>query len=197
MQTPNVSEIPKDVIFQTKTKLARCTLVYMSGAIAKILLKSTTFKNCSNCKRNLFVRHDATIADDFIEARQYKHGNLLRPGQYLTFLITHALNSLFYLIPRICTVNGISKVLASVLEKNLSFKVINCKEHNLGDKLCQIIIRCALFWWCKHVNKIARGTDTKLSKFLSTNPNKNYINPIKLQAYIKHQNSKKKCPTKL
>lgn len=105
--TISVPDIPRDISLQKRTKLSRCSVIYMSGAICKIVLKLKMFSTCEICKKNLSLRHQYPQDDDFIDARQYELGHLFRPGTYVTFLITHCLNSLFYLIPRVCTSKNI------------------------------------------------------------------------------------------
>ncbi|KAJ8910063.1 hypothetical protein NQ315_013318 [Exocentrus adspersus] len=184
-------DIPREISIPKRVKIARSTIVYMSGAIYRILLKSKILKNCEICKSNLSIRHGAVMDDDFIEARQYERGHLLKPGHYLNFLMNHSLSYLFYLIPRICTYKNISKILQNILQHNLNFKVVNCPQHTLGEKLCEVITRCALYWWTKQINRIANGTDSKFARFLATNPNKEYLDPLKLQAYEKYVACKK------
>ncbi|XP_074033220.1 transposable element P transposase [Leptinotarsa decemlineata] len=175
-----------------KTKLARCTLKYMSGSIGRILLKSKIINNCDDCKRNILFRYNSESDDDFIDARQYERGHLIRPGQCLNFLVSQSLNYLFYIIPRLGTAKNISICLENILTNKLYFQPLNCPQHDTGKKLYQIIIRCSLFWWTKSVNKIAKGIDTKFSKFLSKNPPKAYIDPIKVHDRRTFEKNKKR-----
>lgn len=188
--TSKISDISKDIPLQNRTKIARCTIVYMSGYIAKTILKSPFIKKCDHCKKNLSIRHYNSMDDDFIESRQYENATLFRPGQYLNFLVTHSLNSLFFLIPRICTIENISKILQSILKSKLNFDIINCPQHKLGHQLCTLIVRCALFWWTRQVNKIVSGTDSKFSRYVSSNPL--HVDPIKLQALKIYETSLKR-----
>ncbi|XP_023312722.1 uncharacterized protein LOC111692830, partial [Anoplophora glabripennis] len=142
----DLPEIPRNIIIHKETKIARCTLVYMGGAIIKILLKTKMLKECKNCQNKLSVRHGMPMEDDFIEAREYERAHLMKPGHYVNFLVTHSMKSLFYLIPRLVTTNKIANVLKHILQQNLNFNVLNsCPQHNLGLKLCEVMVRCALF----------------------------------------------------
>ncbi|XP_045461866.1 uncharacterized protein LOC123687845 isoform X1 [Harmonia axyridis] len=174
--------IPKLIVLEQKSKFSRCTLVYMCGFICKILFKDKLIKQCDKCKKNLTFNSEELGDMDFIQVRQYKHGKLTKPGQCVSFLFRHSLNYLFYIIPRICEKKNISLYLKSFLMKYLDFKILNCNEHMLGEKVCETIIRCSLHWWCKQVNEIMSGTDTKFSKFLLTSPSEEFIDPIKIGA---------------
>ncbi|VEN62360.1 unnamed protein product [Callosobruchus maculatus] len=146
-------QVPRQIVSQSRTKVLRCTIVYISGAILKILMRSKTVRNCEECRNHLAVRNQTPRVDDFIEARQYEQGHLSRPGDCLTFLITYSINILFYLIPLVCHYRNISKSLQNRLQSELNFNIMNCLSHNLGMNLWQVIIRCSLFWWCKQVNQ--------------------------------------------
>lgn len=176
-------ETPKDIVLSKRTRIGRCTIKYMSGAIIKILCKSKEIKNCKICKENLLKRHSIQYEDDeIIEARQYERGNLVLPGDFSNFLISMSLSHLFYLIPRLRITPSVCEILCNILLKELSFCTINCPSHNLGQKLCKLITRCCLYWWSKSVNKILQGRDTKFSVFLSRTKNKTLIDPIKQHA---------------
>ncbi|XP_045473667.1 uncharacterized protein LOC123680055 [Harmonia axyridis] len=186
--------IPKLIVLQEKSKFSNCTLIYMSGFISKILLKDKLFKQCDKCKKKITFNSQELGDIDFIQVRQYKYGKLTKPGQCVSFLFRHSLNYLFYIIPRICEKKNISLYLKSFLMKNLDFQILNCNEHSLGEKVCETIIRCSLHWWCKQVNEIMNGTDTKFCKFLRTSPCEELVDPIKLMAKrIFDTKRKKKC----
>lgn len=168
-------------------------MIYMSGAILRMMSKLKLVKDCQNCRHNLLIRHGTADEhdDDFIEAREFQRGKLIRPGNYGHFLINNSLNYLFYMILRVCESKSIAVILRTSLKKQLNFNSINCSEHNLGEQLCNLLVRCSLFWWCKSVNSILKGTDTKFKKFLSLKPHSHFIDPVKMHA-LKMYNKKRK-----
>lgn len=183
----NIISLPRNLLLDKQTKIARCTVTYMSWYIGKLLKNSS--KSCPECLSNI-TSQIPSRSDDFIEARQYEKAELVRPNNYLNFLVSHSLFSLFYLIPILCTSKNISKLLEYILKENFHFNPMNCSQyHNLGDKLCNIVVRCSLFWWSKSINKIMKGKDTKFAKYLSSNPAN--VDPIKLHAYRKFESKRK------
>lgn len=189
IETPSENVcLPLDIPFYQKTKVARCTITYMSGYIARVLLKYC--KNCEICKQNLCIQH-SDKDQDFIQARQFDKAHLIRPSSFLLFLVSHSLYSLFYCIPRYCHISDISKYFINALKKNLNLEPLNCSQHDLGNQFCKLILRCSLFWWSKSVNKIAKGKDSKFSSFLSTKPDLKKVDPIKLQAHKRYLSKRK------
>ncbi|KAJ8910621.1 hypothetical protein NQ315_002857 [Exocentrus adspersus] len=90
-------EVPSTVTLHRRSKVSRCTATYISGFIARKLLRKT---KCENCKSNLLFR-DNNNDTDFIKARQYDHCKLIKPGTVFTFLVSQSIARLFYLIPRL------------------------------------------------------------------------------------------------
>jgi hypothetical protein len=65
--------------------------------------------------------------------------------------------------------------------------VLNCVDHtHIGDLVATSIIRCILYYWCKSVNKVLVGKDEKFVRYLRHEPNKTFIDPIKLEARNKY-----------
>lgn len=184
-----VPEIPPNILLYKRTKISKCTATYIAGFIAKKMMAKI---KCVNCRDNCLKRHSDSDTD-FIDARQYEKSKLVRPGSYFYFLVAQSISILFYLIPRLCHYLNVSSVLKTVLKKQLSFGVINCLEHNeSGDILIKIIVRCSLYFWCKRINLVTKGKDEKFSRFLSKNPSKDKIDPVKLSAYKKFQSKIKR-----
>lgn len=77
--------IPPSVTDFKKSKITRCILTYISGFIAKKLLKQIDF---DICKQKLLYRdHDKDI-----EARQYNHSRLVKPGTFFTFITSQPID---------------------------------------------------------------------------------------------------------
>lgn len=183
-------EIPSAVVAFKKSKISRCTQVYIAGYITKKLFEKI---KCGSCKQKLLYRdHDEDT--DFITARQYKHSNLIKPGTVLSFLISQSTARLFYVIPRLCHIKQISLLLQKILlEQQPNFKLINQSCHLNNDiTLVKIVIRCCLFFWCKQVNRIIKGKDSKFIKFIQMKPDAALIDPVKMQAYKKLQKKNKR-----
>lgn len=107
--------------------------------------------------------------DDFIEAREYNEAHLVKPGSFITFLVSNALKALFYLIPRICDKDYVLRILRAHLKQNLSFSIINCAQHNLAENVCHFTVQCAAFWWSRSGNKISKGLNDKFAIFWRVN----------------------------
>lgn len=175
--------IPQIVLVK-KTKVARCITSYISGYVARYLLNH--FGKCNNCKENITYQ-DKNVSDhDYIIARQYKNSKLTKAGTTLNIYVIHCLEYLFYLIPRQCHEFHISLKLYHILKENVNITPLNCPLHDISTVFYKFIIRCALFWWCRSINKILKGKDNKFTKFLLTKPNSQAIDPIKLAAHKKY-----------
>lgn len=83
-------------------------------------------------------------------------------------------------------------VLQNILNNEVNFKPINCKLHNSGKIVCQFIVRCCIHFWCRKINKIVRGRDSKLINFIKRHQNTPSIDPIKVIAHKKMLNSSRR-----
>lgn len=189
-------EMPK-IAITGRTKIAQCTLTYMSGFIAKKMIK---LSKCNLCKNNIL--HRTNMIDlDFIEARQYPRSTLTKPGNYFNFVVGLSLEYLFYAIPRSCNRKKISNALMNFIENKVNFVPLNCNIHNtFKHKVSKFIVKCAIYFWCKKINRISKGKDLKFLKFLRNDKNnKQKLDPIKAQAYKKYLNKikRKKCKNQL
>ncbi|XP_044766247.1 uncharacterized protein LOC123322368 [Coccinella septempunctata] len=139
--------IPK-FIKLNRTRLSKCTIVYMTGALIKTIFKNESIKRCDICRNNLLSNNELVKDTDFIEPGTYESGNLIKPGSYAHLLFSHSFSYLFYYIPRICERKNVSKILFDILSKTFEYAIMKCASHNLDKILCETIIRCILFWWC-------------------------------------------------
>lgn len=180
--------MPNFLPLHKKTKIGRCTIKYYAGYVArKVNLLSAKFK-CDTCKNNLLLWGNSTDTD-FIELREYTKNLFVRPGDYLTFIVSRAVPMLYYLIPRLAGTQNISVALKEILIRNVDFKPINCLQHDLKTQNCNFLIKCALYFWCKKVNRICNGQELKFIK----NSNRKNVDPIKLRAYEKWEKRRKFC----
>nr|CAI5819814.1 unnamed protein product [Callosobruchus analis] len=63
----NTPQVSRQIVPQSRTKLSRCSVVYISGAIFKILKRSKTISNCEECRNHLALRHQTLRDDDIVE----------------------------------------------------------------------------------------------------------------------------------
>ncbi|KAJ8926619.1 hypothetical protein NQ314_020983 [Rhamnusium bicolor] len=164
-------DVPASLSFVKKSRVAKSSITYVAGFMARKVLKST--RNCQNCQ-NVLLYSDGNVELDVIEARQCQNNNLVKPGSYLCFATNQSSSRLFYLIPRLCHRNNLFAMLKQVILKEVNFTVLNCADHkHIGDLVATLPIRCILYYWCKSVNKILVGKDVKFVKYLSCETNKN------------------------
>lgn len=119
------------------------TIAYFAGYIAKKTMKQA---QCRRCQENL-LNGDGNIPLDVIEAREYMHAHLARPGSYLYFITSRSLSILFHIIPRYCFVSNLSKCLETVLLSHIEWRPLNCGNgHELGTFVRKLILKCIIFF---------------------------------------------------
>lgn len=175
--------LASQVLLYKKVKVARCITTYISGYVARFLLKS--FGRCVLCKKNICFQENASD-HDYIVCREYNKSHLIRSGTFLNYCVTHSLELLFYIIPRFCDKLNIPHILYDILKQSINSKPLNCPQHDVSNKFYKFVVRCSLFWWCKSVNKILKGKDGKFINFLASKPNLNRIDPMKILASKKY-----------
>ncbi|KAK9678986.1 Transposase protein [Popillia japonica] len=123
--SPEVA-IPQNI---KKTRVAECTIAYFAGYIAKKSLKNVDCRDCNS----VLLHSDGNIPVDVIEARQYKHAVLQKPGSYLYYVTNRALSILFYLIHKHCHEHHLNKILDAALRQQINFTPLNCRNgHELA-----------------------------------------------------------------
>lgn len=186
-------QIPSSIILNRRTRVGQCTLTYIRGYLAKRLMKSL---RCDSCKNNLQYWNEH-LANDFIEARQYPTSKLVKPGSFFYYLVSQTFSHLYYLIiPRMCHIGNITNILENILMEKIDFKPINCPSHDMGNNICKLAVKCSLYFWCRSVNKIAKGKDSKFIFYLKRQNDLSFIDPMKLKAHHKFLNKSKKKKTK-
>jgi hypothetical protein len=141
-----------------KTRVAKSTCAYIAGFICKKALKKA---HCQNC-RDVLLYSDGSVPLEVIQARQYRHSNLQKPGSFLYFCTSTALTILFDVIPKICNCLNIKVVLSNILMKNIDLTPLTCvNKHKMGSIVVKFIIKTILHFWCKQVNKLLHGKDEK------------------------------------
>lgn len=182
----NIEDLP---VGGRKSRVARATLAYIAGYVAKKMLKK--FGNCDECKR-LLLHSDGDIPVEVIQAKTYRKSSLVEPGGYLYFVVTESCSRLFYCIPRLCHIYNISGTLEAMLFKYINFSVLNCSIHtNLGKLVCELIVCTITFFWTKQVNLILKGNNEKFKCVLTNLPHSKLIDPIRVEAHNKYLKRRK------
>lgn len=185
----NTSHIPETRLYK-KVKVSSCITTYISGYVARFLLKY--FGNCRICNNNICFQENTNLVDhDYITSREFNKSKLTKPGSFLKYSVTHSLDLLFYWIPRLCNKPNLVLYLTDLLNRFLNTKPLDCPKHAISKKFISFIITCALYWWCKSINKILKGKDSKFINFLANKPNFHVIDPMKVLTNKKY-NSKLK-----
>ena len=184
------SLVPHNFLIR-KSKISRCTVKYVAGYLARVLKKKN---KCSFCLMHILEdKSKLQIDADFIDARQYENSQLTTPGTLFYLTVGRSLNYLFYTIPRLSNKKKITEILVAFLKKQVNFKPFKCTLHsNLGDSILNLIVKCSIYFWCRQVNQIANGRDTKYSMYVKKQKNKSLLDPIKLMAIKKYENNKKR-----
>jgi hypothetical protein len=180
-----------------KSKVSQCTLYYVAGYVAKKTLAYVN--NCHDCKRALLCSDgsDSQFAD-FIEARAYKNCRLIKPGSFLFFITKEAVSRLFYILPRVCQMRNLSKILLKTLLLKINpVPFNNCSQHKeLHLYILKLIIRCITYFWVEQINLTIKGKNDKfvrLFKKLSAEE-RIKLDPVKVMAHNKFlkRNSRKR-----
>jgi len=142
------------------------TIGYVSGYIIHVILKYTKF--CEVCKNDCV---DNSTHNKLIDARCYtKKSNLNKPSKNFIKIVEHILSILTTTIGNICDKPSLFLKFGIMIDINVDFN-FSCTNHNLKQILKTKIIIFFLFTWCKNINRILNGVDTR-----------NESNPIKKMA---------------
>lgn len=160
-----------------KSAIGEMTIGYVAGYIVRTLIKS--INNCNICKNDCIDIHNF---NELINVRNYSDNRLKTPSQNFNNIIEHILNIFTQVINSICYKPHIFKSLHLLIEVNVDFNFL-CKIHNLKQMLIKKLISFLLFTWCKNINRVLSGADSKMDN-----------NTIKIMAkeyYIKYKTKKR------
>jgi len=147
------------------------------GYIVRSLIKSTN--NCKICKNDCIDIHNA---NELISVRNYSKNRLKTPSQNFNNIFEHILNILTQVINNIlCNKLNIFIKLNLLIEANVDFNFV-CKTHNLKQILIQKHVTFFLFTWCKNIDRVLSGAESRTDN-----------DDIKIMAkeyYIKYKNKK-------
>lgn len=146
--------------------IGEMTIGYVSGYIIRVILKYTKF--CEVCKNDCV---DNSTHNKLIDARCYtKKSNLNKPSKNFIKIVEHILSILTTTIGNICDKPSLFLKFGIMIDTNVDFN-FSCTNHNLKQILKTKIINFFLFTWCKNINRILNGVDTRIES-----------NPIKKMA---------------
>ncbi|XP_036139614.1 uncharacterized protein LOC118648110 isoform X2 [Monomorium pharaonis] len=140
--------------------------VYVAGWIAKKILSLKQFKNCPECKQNLLATD--TTCEEYAEIayKEYvqEKPSLIYPSMsFLKYAFIEADNILNQNISLLCFRRNVSALLQARLNDKLNLDFLKCNQHKIELKkaVIQKITRLYLFNFCKTINKILSGRDTR------------------------------------
>lgn len=178
----------KQCLQKEEVKSVNALLLILLALSQKKLLH---YKKCSLCKSCLFSIGD-TEAYEFIEVRQYTNSELQKPNPFVVFAVREAISKLLYIIPRICQVNNIHLVCSNFILSEINFTPLKCQLHpEVPKKISTIVTSCILYFWCRYLNSILKGTNSKFVKFMKEYKSSN-VDPIQLLAYKKYMSLRHK-----
>ncbi|KAJ8913407.1 hypothetical protein NQ315_008800 [Exocentrus adspersus] len=179
LQSDDDIETPLSVINCKKTRVAENVLYYIAN-------------KCEECKNNLTANVNTNYSE-FVSVREYDNCNFLRAGGFLNFAVSQCVSYLFFLIPRVCHQKDVFKISNRTLSTKIAFNVLNCKSHpNLSNHVKNVILKCIIYFWCKSINRILNGQDSKFEILYRLNPNSKNLDPIKVLALKKYNLQKKR-----
>lgn len=159
------------------SSIGEMTIGYVSGYIIRVILKYTKF--CAVCKNDCINNN---THNELINARCYtKKSNLYKPNIVFIRTVEHILSILTKTIQHICDKPSLFLKLEYLIDTNIDFN-FSCIKHDLKHILKIKIVHFFLFTWCKNINKILNGVDTRVES-----------NPIKKMArdyFILHKTRK-------
>jgi len=138
-----------------KSTVGEMTIGYVAGYIIRTLIKSTN--NCNVCKNDCVDIHNF---NELISVRNYSDNRLKSPSKNFNNIIEQILNIFTEVINSICNKPQIFMKLNLLIEANVDFS-FSCKSHNLKQMLIQKLIAFFLFTWCKNINRVLSGADSR------------------------------------
>lgn len=152
--------------------IGEMTIGYVSGYIIRSVLK--TIKFCKVCKNDCV---DNSNENKLINARNYSKPRLYNPSSNMNTFIEHILFILSRTITQFCNTSSVFTKIEFLIDTNVELN-FSCQIHDLKNIIKTKVINFFLFNWCKNINQILRGIDTKV-----------HNNPIKKLArdYYIHQ----------
>uniref|UniRef100_A0A1Y1KN14 THAP-type domain-containing protein n=1 Tax=Photinus pyralis TaxID=7054 RepID=A0A1Y1KN14_PHOPY len=181
-------ELPAYLSHMKKSRVARGTIKYFTGYMVRKIKKN--INHCEACKNNFYAGYTSQD-NDVIEASEYAGCQLVRPGDYITYVTNEILSYIFYLLPRICHVNNISMCIYNAILPKVSLAPLNCPQHDtVSVTYVKLLIRVIIHFWCKQINRIAKGKDAKFITLY--NANRNVLDPLKIAAHQRFLNNSKR-----
>lgn len=160
-QTKNVENMHKAYPLQENDRL------YVAGWVVKKVLSMKKFKNCITCKESL-LRNNISLKE-YIQLINAEYVAKEKPS--LTYPSMCFLKDAFIEIDSLlnenisslCFRRNVPVLLRERVYDKLNLKFIKCIEHRkeLKHTVVQVIIKLFLYTFCKTVNRILSGRDTR------------------------------------
>lgn len=138
--------------------------LYIAGWVAKKVLSILKFKNCIVCKNNL-LNIDISHTEQLSNTESVKENSSLSSSS--TSLLKHVFieaDTIFNEnISSLCFRRNVSSLLHKCLYDKLNLNFIQCIEHKeeLKHTIVLLIIKLFLRIFCKSINRILSGRDTR------------------------------------
>lgn len=161
--------------FET-TSIGEMTIGYVSGYIIRTILKSVQY--CVLCKDDCV---DNANDNQLINARCYSNNNLFKPSSSFNKIVEQIMYILTTTISNICNKPLVFVKLDFLIDTNVDFS-FNCKNHDLKTNLKTKIINFFIYTWCKNINRVLSGVDTRVEN--------NPIKKIARDYYVLHRTRK-------
>lgn len=156
---PMTVTFPEYLLNRKSPLLQRNIRTYIAGFIIRKILKTSS--DCQTCKAIFLSNPDKD--NQLISVRDYAQ-SLIIQNSYFTLLLNQAFTILKYVLQRTCHLERISNILKNYLYLHLDLNPINCPIHNTSTFFMDYVVRFFIFNWTKTINKIIRGTDSRLFK---------------------------------
>ncbi|KAJ8935624.1 hypothetical protein NQ318_006467 [Aromia moschata] len=164
--------LPSNLYRKPKSKIERCSITYIAGYFIKKI--KNLIKYCEVCKVN-YLYSDCVKDTEFIEARQYRQSNLIKPGSFVTYVTSQSLTLLFQVLPYAISETNLAAKLKNMLTDQINFNPLICSDHKN----------------IKTINRLVKGKDSKFKRYLALTNDRNNIDPFKLHAHEKYLSKQK------
>lgn len=159
--------------------LGRNTVKYVAGFVVKKIFK---FITCANCRKD--IKSGSDEYNFLIDAKKYHKNALITPGAKINSYFCFFICNLNNYLEKNCTQTDIKKKMLLHLRKyDIS---IGCNSHR--DRVNNIFFKFLSHYylqiWIKNINKTLKGKDENI--------NKEKYNKIRLLAYKRYLNQKRK-----
>lgn len=148
-------EAPQNITFSASTDYILRLHTYLAGYVAKKILQRV--HRCVTCSTDLISGE----TEHLLQFRQYVPGKLVAPNTRFAQLFTKSCEVMAHYLPQTYSESNIARRLQTILRQYIDIK-FNCTKHDLLSLYLQFFVKFYLFTWCKNLNKILKGTETRV-----------------------------------